>query len=495
MTYPEVTAARPDPEPEPGARRGPGQAPPGADEGYQRGLGARQIQMIAIGSAIGVGLFLGAGTAITTAGPSLILVYVVAGAVIFLIMRALGELLSYRPTSGSFAEYAGEFIGPFAGFVTGWTYWIMWVTTGMAEITAAGLYAQYWFPAIPQWVTALAVLVALFGANLVSVRLFGEVEFWFSMIKVIAIVGMILIGLGVLTVGFGDAADTASVTHLWADGGLAPNGVTQTLMTLQIVMFAYLGVEMVGVTASETADPARTLPRAMNAIPWRIGLFYVGALTVILSVVPWREFTPGTSPFVLAFDRIGIPAAAGIVNFVVLTAALSSCNSGLYSTGRMLRSLSQRGQAPVAVRRMTRRRVPATAIACGAAVMVVGVVVNAVSPDRAFTYITSVATVGALWVWAVILLCHLRYRRAVAAGRLPAAAFRMPGAPYTTWLSLAFLALVLALLTLAPETRTALYVAAAWAVSVSLAYLLWSRRRPPRPVERPAPAPAGGATG
>ncbi|MGH3323693.1 MAG: amino acid permease, partial [Streptomyces sp.] len=267
------------------------------EEGYQRGLGSRQIQMIAIGGAIGTGLFLGAGKAITKAGPSIILAYAVAGIVIYFIMRALGELLMYRPVSGSFAEYAREFLGPFFGFVTGWTYWLFWVVTGITEVTAAATYMQYWWPEVPQWASALVFTLILYGANLISVKLFGELEFWFSMIKVTAIIGMILIGIGVLTLGFSDAGETASVTHLWADGGFFPKGIGGTLMTLQIVMFSFLAVELVGVTAGESVNPKKTLPRAIKTVPWRIALFYVGSLTVILSVVSWTAFEPDTSPF------------------------------------------------------------------------------------------------------------------------------------------------------------------------------------------------------
>ena len=252
--------------------------------------------MIAIGGAIGVGLFLGAGANIAKAGPSLILMYALAGGIIFFIMRALGELLLYRPVSGSFAEYSREFLGPFFGYFTGWTYWLMWVVTGMAELTAAAIYVNYWFPAVPQWVTALVFLVILFGVNLISVKLFGELEFWFSMVKVTALIGMIVIGLGVLTFGFSSAGDTAAVSNLWAFDGFFPKGVGSSLMTLQGVMFAYLAVELVGVTAGESQDPEKTLPKAINTLPWRIALFYVGALTVILCVVKWTEFAAGRQP-------------------------------------------------------------------------------------------------------------------------------------------------------------------------------------------------------
>ncbi|WP_405496624.1 amino acid permease [Nocardia sp. NBC_00511] len=446
-----------------------------ADEGYARGLSPRTIQMIAIGGAIGTGLFYGAGGAIAQAGPALILCYLAAGLAIFVIMRALGELLTYRPVTGSFAEYANEFLGRFAGFATGWTYWAVWVATCMAEITVAGKYVQYWFD-IPQWVTALVVLGVMFLANLISVRMFGEGEFWFSTIKVTAIVAMILIGIGVLIFGFGHATNP-TVSNLWNDGGVFPNGTGQALLALQIVVFAYVGVELVGVTAGEARDPKRTLRKAINTLPFRIGLFYVGALIVIMSVSSWRTFHAGRSPFVEVFEQIGIPGAAAIINFVLLTAALSSCNSGIYSTGRMLRSLAQRDEAPAKLATLSRRSVPAAGIAVSAAVMVIGVGVNYFSPDKAFAYITSVSTMGIIFVWGVILVCHLMYRARVARGALPASDYRLPGAPVTTWLALAFLGLVVVLLFFNEAGRTALVVGLVWGALVCVGYPVLSRKR------------------
>ncbi|WP_330181393.1 amino acid permease [Nocardia sp. NBC_01503] len=449
-----------------------------ADEGYSRGLSPRTIQMIAIGGAIGTGLFYGAGGAIEQAGPALILAYLAAGLAIFVIMRALGELLTYRPVTGSFAEYANEFLGRFAGFATGWTYWAVWVSTCMAEITVAGKYVQYWFD-IPQWVTALVVLGIMFGLNLVSVKLFGEGEFWFSIIKVTAIIAMICIGIGVLVLGFGHAADP-TVTNLWSDGGVFPNGFNQALLALQIVVFAYVGVELVGVTAGEARDPKRTLRKAINTLPFRIGLFYVGALVVIMSVSSWRNFHAGRSPFVEVFEQIGIPGAAAIINFVLLTAALSSCNSGIYSTGRMLRSLAQRDEAPAGLGTLSSRSVPATGIAVSAAVMVIGVGVNYFSPEKAFGYVTSVSTMGIIFVWGIILVCHLIYRARVKAGLLPGSDYRLPGAPFTSVLALAFLALVVVLLFFTESGRTALVVGVVWGILVCAAYPLLTGRRAQR---------------
>lgn len=449
-----------------------------SEEGYERGLGSRQVQMIAIGGAIGVGLFMGAGANIAKAGPSIILMYALAGVVIFFIMRALGELLLYRPVSGSFAEYAREFLGPFFGFVTGWTYWLMWVVTGMAELTAAAIYIHFWFPEIPQWVSALVFLVVLFGVNLISVKIFGEVEFWFSMIKVTAIIGMIVIGLGVLTLGFSDAGDTAAVSNLWSHDGFFPNGIGSSLMTLQGVMFAYLAVELVGVTAGESENPEKTLPKAINTLPWRIIVFYVGALLVILSVVRWTEFSAGESPFVHAFGKIGIPLAAGIVNFVVLTAALSSCNSGMYSTGRMLRGLAANNEAPQAFARLNARKTPAVGITVSVALMGIGVILNYVVPEKAFAYVTSVATAAGIWTWMMILVSHIRYRRAVEAGRLRASSFPAPGGALFSWVALIFLIGVTGMIAADAEARVCLYVAAGWAVALGIGWTVLKKGNP-----------------
>lgn len=449
-----------------------------SEEGYERGLGSRQVQMIAIGGAIGVGLFMGAGANIAKAGPSIILMYALAGVIIFFIMRALGELLLYRPVSGSFAEYAREFLGPFFGYVTGWTYWLLWVVTGMAELTAAAIYIHFWFPSIPQWVSALVFLVVLFGVNLISVKIFGEVEFWFSMVKVTAIIGMIVVGLGVLTLGFSEAGDTAAPSNLWSHGGFFPNGIGDSLMTLQGVMFAYIAVELVGITAGESEDPEKTLPKAINTLPWRIIVFYVGALLVILSVVKWTEFSAGESPFVHAFSVIGIPFAAGIVNFVVLTAALSSCNSGMYSTGRMLRDLASNSEAPGIFGKLNSRKTPAVGVTLSAFLMGIGVILNYTVPDKVFLYVTSVATAAGIWAWAMILISHILYRRAVVAGRLPASSFPAPGGSVFSWVALVFLAGVTGMIAYDKDARISLYVGAVWAVFLVIGWFVLKSRTP-----------------
>ena len=448
-----------------------------------RNLRNRHIQLIAFGGTIGVGLFLGSAKAIHSAGPALILAYAIGGVAIFFIMRALGELLTYRPVAGSFATYADEFCGPFAGFVTGWSYWFAWVVTAMAELTAIGIYLRFWFPDVPQWLPGLVALLVLYGTNLLAVRVYGELEFWFALIKVVTIVGLIVAGLVVIVFHVGDLGPTASFSNLWSHGGLLPHGLLGVLLTMQIVMFAYEGVELIGVTAGEARDPAVVLPRATNGIIVRILIFYIGAVLIIMALVPWTELSPTVSPFVFVFEKMQVPAAAALINLVVITAASSSCNSGIFSTGRMLWALAQRGQAPRVFATLNRGRVPGHAIHATAVLLLIGIALNKWVPERVFTWVTSIALVGTFWTWGIILVSHRNYRRAVAAGKAAAAPFRMPGAPFANWVVLAFLVAVSGLLVLDADQRVALYVAPVWFGLLGIGYAVM------RATQRATPSP------
>ncbi|MDQ8706128.1 amino acid permease [Streptomyces sp. LHD-70] len=441
------------------------------DDGLAQSLTKRHIRMIAVGGAIGVGLFLGAGAGIAKAGPALIAVYAITGVIIYIIMRALGELLIYRPVSGSFAEYAREFMGPAYGFITGWGYWTTWTVIGMAEITAAGIYVHYWFPAIPQYVTALVVLIALVLLNLLKVGAFGEAEFWFASIKVVAILGLIIGGTLVAVFSIGDAGVNSTIAHLWNHGGAAPNGWMAVLLAFQIVVFSYQGVELIGMTAAETKDREKVLPKAINSIPWRVGIFYVGSLLVLLTLFPWTEFHAGESPFVKALTHIGLPAAGSIMNFVVLTSALSSCSSGLFSNGRLLKRLAADGVAPSRFATVNKGHVPAGAILASGAAMMIGVLVNAIVPEQAFVYISSVATLGAIWSWTVIIVCHMIYRRRLARGEVHESWFKLPFATPLSWLVIAFLAFVTVILGFDADNRIALYAMPIWAAALIGGYL------------------------
>ena len=436
----------------------------------KRGLKNRHIQLIAIGGAIGTGLFLGAGKSIHLAGPSIMLVYLIIGVALFFVMRALGELLLYKSTTGSFAEFAESFIGPWAGFITGWTYWFCWIATGIAEITAVGKYVKFWLPDIPQWLPALACVLVLFLINMTAVKAFGEIEFWFALIKIITILALIVIGLIMVFMGFESHDTRATFTNLWSHGGFFPNGASGFILAFQMAVFSFVGIELVGVTAGETVDPEKTIPKAINNIPVRILIFYIGALFIIMSIYPWNGIDPASSPFVKVFALIGIPAAAGIINFVVLTAAASSCNSGIFSTSRMLYTLGNEGKAPKGLKNLSRRNVPAPALIASTLMLLVGVLLNYLLPDEVFTLVTSIATICFIWVWSIILISHMRFRKLKPeeARKNP---FKMPLAPGINWIVLAFFAFVVVVLAFAADTRVALFVTPVWFIILVIAYL------------------------
>jgi amino acid transporter, AAT family len=423
-----------------------------------RGLEERHINLMSLGAAIGVGLFLGSATAIKTAGPGIIFGYGIAGVVMFFIMRALGEMAIHKPVAGSFSTYARDYIGPLTGFITGWNYWFLWIVTCMAEITAVGVYMQYWFPGSPGWAWALAALVVMATVNFLAVKLYGELEFWFALIKIITICAMIVVGLGTIIFGIGNGGIPTGISNLWNHGGLLPHGVKGILMAMQMVMFAYLGIEMIGLTAGEVKNPEKTLARAVDSVFYRILIFYVGALFVIMSIYPWNEIGTKGSPFVLTFSQVGIHGAAGIINFVVLTAALSSCNSGIFSTARMLFDLAQHGEAPKGLGKVSTSGVPGLAIIASAVVLLIGVALNYFLPAKVFTMVTSVGTFTAIWTWGIILISQLRHRKRMTREQQNSLTHKLPLYPLSSYLSLAFLVLVLVVMAINPDQRIAIIV-------------------------------------
>jgi L-asparagine permease len=433
-------------------------APPAvhtADDGYRKALSNRQIQMIAMGGAIGVGLFLGAGSRLQAMGPSLILAYLVCGTVAFFVMRALGELVMYRPSSGSFASYAREFIGPGAGFVSGWMFWFNWGVGGVAELTAIGIYVHKWLPDLAQWVTALIALAILLAVNLLSVKAFGEFEFWFAIVKVAAIVCFLGVGIWLVATGAQIGGGTAGLGNLFRGDSVwtsfFPAGFAIALLSLQSVIMAYNGIEMVGIAAGETAQPRKVIPRAVNSVALRIILFYCGSVLLLVMIMPWTAYGATESPFVLVFSELGVPAAGHIMNIVVITAALSSTNSGLYSTGRILRSMAERQQAPRILSHMSRRGIPAGGIIFTAVAALPGVALSYVVPHEAFDIILALAGLGALCTWTTILASHLGMLRQRRRNGEQREAFRMPFAPYSNYIAIAFLLMVVVSLGLAPD--------------------------------------------
>ncbi|WP_228001813.1 amino acid permease [Nocardia australiensis] len=408
------------------------------DVGYRKSLHARQVQMIAIGGVIGTGLFLGAGGRLAGAGPGLFLVYAVCGVFVFIILRALGELVLYRPSSGSFVSYAREFYGEKFAFAVGWMYFFHWCMTGIVDITAIATYVRYWgaFSVIPHWVIALLALIVVVGTNLISVRWFGELEFWVALIKVVALIGFLIIGTVFLAGRFtirGEATGVGVVTH---HGGWFPTGLLPLITVTTGVVFAYAAVELVGIAAGEAENPEKIMPRAINSVIARIALFYVGSLVLLGLLLPYTAFRVGESPFVTFFARIGVPAAGSVMNLVVLTAAFSSLNAGLYSTGRILRSMSMNGSAPAVASRMSRIGVPYIGVLATGAIALIGVGLDAFVPDHAFEIVLNVSALGTIVSWTAILLCQLQLRRARA--RRPD--LRMAGVPYASVATLVFLA-------------------------------------------------------
>ncbi|MCT2344803.1 amino acid permease [Niallia taxi] len=434
-----------------------------------RGLKNRHVQLIAIGGAIGTGLFLGSGKSIHLAGPSILFAYLITGIICFLIMRALGELLLSNMQYHSFVDFVQDYLGNMAAFVTGWTYWFCWITIAMADLTAVGLYTQYWLPNVPQWVPGLILLVILLCMNLATVKLFGEMEFWFALIKVIAILALIVVGLFMIFKGITTDAGTASFSNLWSHGGMFPNGMNGFILSFQMVVFAFVGIELVGLTAGETEKPEVVLPKAINSIPIRILIFYIGALLVIMGIYPWNAINPAESPFVQVFLTVGILAAAGVVNFVVLTSAASACNSAIFSTSRMVFSLAKNDNAPAPMTKLTKRRVPANALYFSLVVILIAVVLNYIMPEDVFTLITSISTVCFLFIWAIIVICHLKYKK-----QKPELAknnpFKMPLYPAANYIILAFLAFILVVLGFAEDTRVALFVTPVWFILLIVIY-------------------------
>ncbi|MER5729990.1 amino acid permease [Streptomyces sp. NPDC002138] len=418
------------------------------DEGYSKDLKSRHINMIAIGGAIGTGLFLGAGGRLANAGPSLAIAYAVCGVFAFFVVRALGELVLYRPSSGAFVSYAREFMGEKGAYTAGWLYFLNWSTTTVADITAAATYAHFWsmFSDIPSWILALIALSVVLAVNLISVKYFGEMEFWFSIVKVGALVAFLLVGIYLVATSHPIDGHTPGLGSITDNGGIFPAGMLPMLLVVQGVVFAYASVELCGVAAGETENPEKIMPKAINSIMWRVGVFYVGSVVLLALLLPYTEYSADQSPFVTVFDKLGVPGAAGIMNLVVLTAALSSLNSGLYSTGRILRSMATAGSAPKFTAKMNRGKVPYGGVLFTAAFGVMGVGLNYFMPDDAFEIVLNFASIGILGTWAMVMLCSLHFWRRAREGRVERPSYRLPWAPYTQIVTLVFLVTVLVLM-------------------------------------------------
>ncbi|MDD6120935.1 MAG: amino acid permease [Selenomonadaceae bacterium] len=441
----------------------------------KRGLKNRHLQMIALGGAIGTGLFYGSASTIALAGPAVILSYLLGGIVIFFIMRMLGEMAVDEPVSGSFSHYATKYWGRFAGFVSGWNYWFNYVLVSMAELTAVGIYVHYWLPDVPQWLSALVCLVVITAVNLINVRAYGEFEFWMALIKITAIVLMIVLGLYLL--GIAPQPFPENFSNLWANGGFLPNGWWGMGLATAIVMFSFGGIELIGITAGEAENPDRTIPRAINQVIWRILIFYVGTMIVLMALWPWNKVGMEASPFVQIFENVGIPAAAHILNFVVLTAAISVYNSAIYSNSRMLYGLAKKGEAPQIFTRLSARGVPVIGILVSSGCTLVVVALNYFLEGHVFMYLMTIATCAAVISWVVICITHLKFR-ALCAAQHKDTRFKALLYPVANYLCLAFLAGVIFFMAQIPDMQLAVIFLPIWLIVLAIGYQLYKKNQP-----------------
>ncbi len=450
----------------------------------KRSLSNRHLQLIAIGGAIGTGLFMGSGKTISLAGPSILFIYMIIGVMVFLVMRALGELLLSNLHYKSFIDFSADLIGPWAGYFVGWTYWLCWITIGIADLSAIIYYLQFFnnglpFTPLEGVLISIASIVFIMGLNLVTVKLFGEMEFWFALIKIIAIVVLIAVGLWMIFTGFtSTAGEVASFTNLWSHDGLFPTGMSGFLAGFQIAIFAFVGVELVGTTAAETKDPERNLPKAVNSIPIRIIIFYVLALLIVMSVTPWNKIDPNISPFVNLFSQAGVAAAAIIMNLVVLSSVMSSMNSGVFSTSRMLFGLSREAQVPRWFGKLTSRAIPANALYFSAVCLLLGAALQYFVPNavQAFTLATTLSTILFICVWIIIMWSYINYRK--QRPELHAKSiFKLPGGVFTCWVVIIFFIGMVYVLSLEADTFQALKVSPLWLIILAIGYFFTKSKK------------------
>ncbi|MEB2872213.1 amino acid permease [Pseudomonas rhizosphaerae] len=442
-------------------------------EGLHRGLKNRHIQLIALGGAIGTGLFLGIAQTIGMAGPSVILGYAIGGLIAFFIMRQLGEMVVEEPVTGTFSHFANRYWSGLAGFMSGWNYWVLYVLVGMAELTAVGIYIKYWWPDVPTWASAAVFFVLINAINMFQVKIYGEMEFWFSLIKVAAIVSMI--GFGAWMLATGNGGPDASVANLWQYGGFFPNGIGGLTLAMAVIMFSFGGLELVGITAAEADEPKRSIPKATNQVIYRILLFYVGALTILLSLYPWQKVVEGGSPFVMIFHALDSNVVATVLNVVVLTAALSVYNSCVYCNSRMLFGLAVQGDAPKTLLKVNRRGVPMKALGISALATGLSVLINYLMPGEAFGLLMALAVSALVINWGIISITHLKFRKAMRTNA-HTTFFPSWGYPITNWVCLLFLAGILVIMYMTPGIRISVLLIPVWLGVLALAWVVKKRR-------------------
>ncbi|MCQ2556521.1 MAG: amino acid permease [Ligilactobacillus sp.] len=440
------------------------------------------MQMIALGGTIGVGLFMGSTSTIKWTGPSVLLAYAFVGVLLYVVMRALGEMIYLKPGTGSFADYASEYIHPAAGYLTKWSNIFQFIVVGISEVIAVTEYLNYWWPNLPDWISGLVVVITLTLANLASAKAYGNLEFWFAMIKVVTIIFMIIIGLMVILLGFGNHWHPLGFSNLWQHGGFFPGGVKGFFFSMSIIVGSYQGIELLGITAGEAANPQKAIVSSIKDIVWRILIFYIGAIFVIVTIYPWDQLASVGSPFVETFSKVGIAGAAGIINFVVLTAAMSGANSGIYSASRMLFKLSIDKQAPKIFSRLSKHVVPNVAILSISAGILFGFILNMVlsmvnkSVENLFVLVYSSSVLPGMVPWFVILLSELRFRKQNQA-QLTDHPFKLPLYPLSNYFVMISLLVILAFMFINPDTRVSVSIGVIFILIVLLAYYLQEGRK------------------
>lgn len=447
----------------------------------KRSMTAGQMEMISLGGAIGVGLFMGASSTIKWTGPSVLLAYIFVGVILYIVMRALGEMLYVDPGTGSFADYASEHVHPIAGYLAEWANVFQYIVVGISEVVATTEYLSFWWKGTSDWVAGVIIILFLLVANLASAKAYATLEFWFAMIKVVTIILMILLGFAVILFGFGNGGHPVGFSNLWSHGGFFTGGLKGFFFSMAIIVGSYEGIELIGISAGEVSDPHKAIVKSVKSVLWRILIFYVGAIFVIVTIYPWNKLDSIGSPFVTTFAKVGITAAASVINFVVLTAALSGANSGIYSSSRMLYKLAHEGEAPKTFGYVSKRIVPSHAIIGITSGIFIGFMLNVLaqflnkSLANVFVIVYSSSVLPGMVAWFVILLAELRFRRKNS-HLMENHPFKLPLYPYSNYFALIMLVVIVVFMFINPETQISVAVGAAVLIVAALVYVVKHRK-------------------
>lgn len=432
-------------------------------EELSRSLTSRHITMMALGGVIGAGIFKGSSSSIATAGPGVIISYLIGGIILLFVIQGLAEMTIRHPHARNFRDLLEPILGRFAGYTAGWMYWITWVLVMAAEIAAAAVFLQYWFDQIPLWVLSLIISLIITGINLFQVHVYGETEFWLAGIKILVLILFTLLGGALLFTGFGDHP-AAGLTNLTAHGGFFPNGIMGIASSMLIVMFSFGGAEMIGMTLGEMKNPEKVIPRVARTVITRIIIFYILPIFVIVSLVPWNQMGEN-SPFVTVFQAIGIPYVDHIMNFVLLTAVISAANSGMYAASRMLYSQARSGQAPKFLAKLSKQKVPVNALLFSTSFLYLGVIISFFAKGKTFDYLMVIPAYSMLLIWILLLVAHLKSR----SQGIDLNQYHVKLFPITSWIGL----ITLAIISIGVIVTTPLYGTVAMGVTVLIIILIY----------------------